>query len=74
MKIEIVEGRPLYPAVCSCVHGCRSREEMRKLHGDLDAFALALSKAFAAGDISLGEARRANHRYRAEWREAPEKI
>jgi len=70
--MKSVAGRPLRPGVCSCERGCRSREEMRQQHGDPDKFLDALTRAFHAGDISFGEAERANLKYRAEWYEAPE--
>lgn len=72
--MKSVGGRLLRPGVCSCLQGCRSREEMRERHGDPDKFLDSLTRAFHAGDISFDEAERANLKYRAEWREAPEKT
>lgn len=45
---------------------------MRERHGDPEKFLAALTLAFHAGDISFDEAERANLKYRAEWRQAPE--
>ena len=72
--MKSVAGRLLRPGVCSCSFGCRSREEMRRQHGDPDRFLDALTRAFHAGDISFDEAERANLRYREEWHEAPERT
>jgi hypothetical protein len=72
--MKSIAGRLLRPQLCSCTFGCRSREEMRERHGDPDQFLDALTHAFKDGDISFGEAERANIRYRAEWREAPERT
>ena len=69
-----INDRLLRPKVCSCTYGCRSPEEMRRQHGDPEAFLEALSNAFTAGTITFGEAERANLKYRAEWHEAPERT
>jgi hypothetical protein len=70
--IEEVAGRLLRPRACSCDLGCRSRDEMRALHGDPEAFLASLERAFENGLITFAEAERANLRYRAEWAKAPE--
>jgi len=69
-----IEGRTLRPSACSCVLGCRSREEMRARHGDPEQFLASLERAFQDGFISFAETESANLRYRAEWDEAPERT
>lgn len=69
-----IGGRLLYPPVCSCPQGCRSREEMTTHHGTLPEFEDALASAIEDGSITHVEANRALHSYRAEWARAPEKA
>jgi len=47
---------------------------MRARHGDPKGFLESIEKSFVAGDISFGEAERANLAYRKEYKGAPEKT
>jgi hypothetical protein len=71
---HMIKGRSLRPSVCSCEHGCVSREEMAKRHGSPDKFLRSLVKAFGDGYVSFAEAEFANLKYREEWAAAPEKT
>ena len=59
------------PHFCSCHHGCRSREEMRKRHGTPDKHAINVYAAVPSF-ISVTEANAGIARYRAEYDAAPE--
>lgn len=55
-----------------CKHNCRTKAEMRKLHGTPEAFWADLMVAYADLFITMPEAERAAQRYREVYLQAPE--